>query len=251
MSRLVAGKLALVTGAGSGIGREVCRVLARDGAIVVATGRNIKTVQETVATLEDLCAEHIALNMNVSDRNSVETAFKDVVKQFSKPPTIIVNSAGIARQMFLIKLDDNTFDEVININLKGTFLVMQTAVKTMIEGNATKNSTIINISSIAARGRYVGLSTYSASKAGVVAMTKSASLEFGQFGIRVNAVLPGLIDTPMIAHISDEAREMFIKNVPLQRVGKPEEVAEVIVFLASDRSSYINGASIEVAGGKN
>jgi len=126
-------------------------------------------------------AEHIALNMNVSDRNSVETAFKDVVKQFSKPPTIIVNSAGIARQMFLIKLDDNTFDDVININLKGTFLVMQTAVKTMIEGNATKNSSIINISSIAARGRYVGLSTYSASKAGVIAMTKSASLEFGQY----------------------------------------------------------------------
>ncbi|GAB1868859.1 Estradiol 17-beta-dehydrogenase 8 [Camponotus japonicus] len=247
MSKLVDGKLALVTGAGSGIGREVCRVLARDGAIVVATGRNIKTVQETVATLEG--AEHIALNMNVSDRNSVETAFKDVVKQFSKPPTIIVNSAGIARQMFLIKLDDNTFDDVININLKGTFLVMQTAVKTMIEGNATKNSSIINISSIAARGRYVGFSTYSASKAGVIAMTKSASLEFGQFGIRVNAVLPGFIDTPMTAHISDEAREMLIKKIPLQRLGKPEDVAEVTLFLASDKSSYINGASIEVSGG--
>ncbi|GAB1868853.1 Estradiol 17-beta-dehydrogenase 8 [Camponotus japonicus] len=249
MSKLVAGKLALVTGAGSGIGREVCRVLAREGANVVAADQNIKTAQETVASLEG--TEHIALHINVGDRNSVETAFKDVVKQFSKPPTIIVNSAGIFRGIFLMEADDNTFDDVININLKGSFLVMQTAVKMMIEGNATKNSTIINISSIAARRRYVGFSTYSTSKAGVVAMTKSASLEFGQFGIRVNAVLPGLIDTPMSAHISDEAREMFIKNVPLQRVGKPEEVAEVIVFLASDRSSYINGASIEVAGGKN
>jgi len=125
--------------------------------------------------------EHIALNMNVNDRNSVETAFKDVVKQFSKPPTIIVNSASILRINFLMEVDDNTFDDVININLKGTFLVMQTAVKMMMEGNATKNSSIINISSIVARRRYVGFSTYSTSKAGVIAMTKSASLEFGQY----------------------------------------------------------------------
>ncbi|XP_025264469.1 estradiol 17-beta-dehydrogenase 8-like isoform X3 [Camponotus floridanus] len=247
MSRLVDGKLALVTGAGSGIGRHVCRVLARDGAIVVATDQNIKTVQETVATLEG--AEHIALNMNVNDRNSVETAFKDVVKQFSKPPTIIVNSAGIHRRNLLIEVDDNAFDDVINTNLKGTFLVMQTAVKTMIEGNATENSSIINISSLAATHRDVGLSIYSASKAGVIAMTKTASLEFGQFGIRVNAVLPGFIDTPMTADISDEVREMLIKQIPLQRLGKPEDVAEVILFLASDKSSYINGASIEVSGG--
>jgi len=125
--------------------------------------------------------EHIALHINVGDRNSVETAFKDVVKQFSKPPTIIVNSAGIFRRIFLMEADDNTFDDVININLKGTFLVMQTAVKMMIEGNATTNSSIINISSIAARGRNVEISIYGASKAGVIAMTKSASLEFGQY----------------------------------------------------------------------
>ncbi|GAB1868862.1 Estradiol 17-beta-dehydrogenase 8 [Camponotus japonicus] len=249
MSILLAGKLALVTGAGSGIGREVCRVLAREGANVVAADQNIKTAQETVASLEG--TKHIALNMYVNDRNSVETAFKDVVKQFSKPPTIIVNSASILRINFLMEVDDNTFDDVININLKGTFIVMQTAVKMMIEGNATKNSTIINISSIAARRRYVGFSTYSTSKAGVIAMTKSASLEFGQFGIRVNAVLPGFIETPMIAHVSDEDRKMLIKKIPLQRWGKPEEVAEVIVFLASDRSSYINGTSIEVTGGLN
>ncbi|GAB1868855.1 Estradiol 17-beta-dehydrogenase 8 [Camponotus japonicus] len=249
MSRLVAGKLALVTGAGSGIGREVCRVLAREGANVVAADQNIKTAQETVASLEG--TEHIALHINVEDRNSVETAFKDVVKEFSKPPTIIVNSAGIARKIFLMNLDDSNFDDIINVNLKGTFLVMQTAVKMMIEGNATENSSIINISSIAAKRSYVGYSTYSASKAGVIAMTKCASLEFGQFGIRVNAVLPSFIETPMTAHVSDEDREMLIKKIPLQRWGKPDEVAEVIVFLASDRSSYINGASIEVTGGSN
>ncbi|XP_019882912.1 estradiol 17-beta-dehydrogenase 8 isoform X1 [Camponotus floridanus] len=247
MSILVAGKLALVTGAGSGIGREVCRVLAREGANVVAADQNITTAQETVAFLEG--TEHIALHINVEDRNSVKTAFKDVVKQYLKPPTIIVNSAGIVRKMFLMKPDDSNFDDVINVNLKGTFLVTQIAVNMLMEGNANTNSSIINISSIAANGRYVGYSTYNASKAGVIAMTKSASLELGQFGIRVNAVLPGFIDTPMISHISEEAREMHINNIPLQRFGKPEEVAEVIVFLASDRSSYINGASIEVTGG--
>ncbi|XP_025264468.1 estradiol 17-beta-dehydrogenase 8-like isoform X2 [Camponotus floridanus] len=248
MSSLVDGKLALVTGAGSGIGREVCRVLAREGANVVAADQNIKAAQETVAYLEG--TEHIALHINVEDRNSVETAFKYVMKQFSKPPTIIVNSAGIAREMFLIKFDESNFDDIINVNLEGTFLVTQTAVKAMIEGNATENSSIINISSILAKHcNFIGHSIYCASKAGVIAMTKCASLEFGQFGIRVNAVLPGFIDTPMTADISDEVREMLIKQIPLQRLGKPEDVAEVILFLASDKSSYINGASIEVSGG--
>ncbi|XP_025264471.1 estradiol 17-beta-dehydrogenase 8-like [Camponotus floridanus] len=246
---LVAGKLAFVTGAGSGIGREVCRVLAREGANVVAADQNIKTAQETIASLEG--AEHIALHINVEDRNSVETAFKDVVKQFSKPPTIIVNSAGIYRRNFLTEVDDNIFDDVININLKGTLLVMQIATKAMIEGNATENSSIINISSIAATRRDVGQSIYSASKAGVIAMTKNASLEFGQYGIRINTVLSGFIETPMSAHVSDKIKETLIKYISLQRWGKPEEVAEVIVFLASDKSSYINGASIEVTGGLN
>ncbi|XP_039302560.1 estradiol 17-beta-dehydrogenase 8 [Solenopsis invicta] len=247
MLKLMPGKLAFVTGAGSGIGREVCRVFAREGATVIATDLNVKTAEETVATLEG--AGHAALNIDVADRNSVETAFKHVLEQFSKPPTIIVNSAGIARVHFLVKLTDNNFDDVINVNLKGTFLVMQTAVKAMIEASATKDSSIINISSIFAKRENIGHSNYCASKAGVVAMTKTASMEFGQFGIRVNSVLPGFIDTPMTATVPDKLKELFIKNIPLQRCGKPQEVAEVIAFLASDKSSYVNGASIEVTGG--
>ncbi|KAG5307181.1 DHB8 dehydrogenase, partial [Acromyrmex insinuator] len=236
-----------VTGAGSGIGREVCRVFAREGAIVVATDQNIKTAAETVTTLEG--TGHTALDVQVTDRNSVETAFKHVLKQFSRPPTVIVNSAGITRDNFLVKLSDNNFDDVINVNLKGTFLVMQTAVKAMIEANVTKDSSIINIGSIVGKNGNIGQSNYSASKAGVVAMTKSASMEFGQFGIRVNVVLPGFIDTSMTMTVPDKVKELFIKNVSLQRMGKPREVAEVIAFLASDKSSYVNGASIEVTGG--
>ncbi|EZA56843.1 estradiol 17-beta-dehydrogenase 8 isoform X1 [Ooceraea biroi] len=247
MSKLVIGKLAFVTGAGSGIGREVCRVLAREGAQVIATDQNIKSAQETVATLEG--NRHVALKVQVTDRENVETAFKDVTKQFSKPPTVVVNAAGILRDNFLVKLSDSDFDDAINVNLKGTFLIMQTAVRAMIEADVTKNSSIINISSIIGKQGNIGQANYSASKAGVIAMTKCASLELGQFGIRVNAVLPGVIDTAMTANVPDKVKAMFKKRVPLQRIGKPQEVAEVITFLASDRSSYVNGTSVEVTGG--
>lgn len=132
-------------------------------------------------TLTIAGAGHATLEVQVANRNSVETAFKQVLKQFSRPPTIVVNAAGILRDNFLVKLSDDNFDEVIDVNLKGTFLIMQTAVKAMIEANATKDSSIINISSIIAKNGNIGQTNYSASKAGVIAMTKSASLEFGQY----------------------------------------------------------------------
>lgn len=124
---------------------------------------------------------HVALDVEVTDRINVETSFKDVLKQFSKPPTIIVNSAGITRDNFLLKLSDKDFDDVINVNLKGTFLIMQTAVKAMIEANMTNNSSIINISSIVAKHGNIGQSNYTASKAGVLALTQSASMEFAKY----------------------------------------------------------------------
>ncbi|EFN87518.1 estradiol 17-beta-dehydrogenase 8 [Harpegnathos saltator] len=249
MLKLVTGKLAFVTGAGSGIGREACRVLAREGAKVVATDQNIKTAQETVNTLEG--DGHIALYVQVTNEESIQAAFKNVTKQFLKPPTIIVNAAGIVRDNFLVKLTVDDFDDVLNVNLKGTFMVMQTAVKAMIEANTTKDSSIINVSSIIGKLGNIGQTNYSASKAGVISMTKCACMELGKLGIRVNAILPGFIETPMIAGIPDNVKEMFIKKIPLQRMGKPQEVAEVIAFLASDRSSYVNGTSIEITGGMN
>ncbi|KAH0956504.1 hypothetical protein HN011_001836 [Eciton burchellii] len=247
MSKLVAKKLAFVTGAGSGIGREACRVLAREGARIIATDQNIKSAEETVAILEG--REHMALKVQLADQGSLETAFKAAIKQFSKPPTIIVNSAAIIRDNFLLKLSENDFNDVIDVNMKGTFLIMQIAARAMIEANVTKDSSIINISSIVGKRGNFGQSNYSASKAGVIALTKCASMEFGKLGIRVNTVLPGAIDTPMFAIVPDNIKEMLKKNISLKRFGKPQEVAEVIAFLASDRSSYVNGASIEVTGG--
>ncbi|KAL2737335.1 estradiol 17-beta-dehydrogenase 8 [Vespula maculifrons] len=247
MSNILVGKLAFVTGAGSGIGRETCRVLAREGAKVIAADQNIKTAEETINILNG--SDHIALSVNVTNPRNVEQVFKHIVNQFSTSPTIIVNSAGITRDNFLLKLSEIDFDNVVNVNLKGTFLVMQSAVKAMIETGTTEGSSIINVSSIIGKLGNIGQGNYSASKAGVEALTKTASMEFGKLGIRVNAVLPGFIDTPMTATVPDNVKNMFIKRIPFERMGKPNEVAEVIAFLASSRSSYVNGASIEVTGG--
>ncbi|KAI4503115.1 hypothetical protein M0802_002159 [Mischocyttarus mexicanus] len=247
MSNLVAGKLAFVTGAGSGIGRETCRILAREGAKVIAVDQNLKMAEDTVKILNGV--DHIALKVNVTDLHNVQEAFKQTVKRYSTSPTIIVNSAGITRENFILNLSEAEFDEVINVNLKGTFLVMQTAVKSMIETEQTEGSSIINIASIVGKVGNIGQGNYSASKAGVEGLTRTACLEFAKLGIRVNAILPGLIETAMTDTIPEKVKAMFIEKIPFKRMGKPNEIAEVITFLASSKSSYISGASIEVTGG--
>ncbi|KZC11493.1 Estradiol 17-beta-dehydrogenase 8 [Dufourea novaeangliae] len=216
---MVAGKLAFVTGAGSGIGKEVCRILARQGAKVVATDRNLQAVEETVESLND-SKQHLALNLEVSDAASVKEAFTNAINKYSRPPTIIVNSAGITLQR-------------------------------MIEAQASKDGSIVNLSSISGKAGNIGQANYAASKAGVIALTQTACYEFGQFGVRVNAVLPGFIQTPMTETVPDKVQQLVIKKISLGRMGKPEEVAEVITFLASSKSSYVSGASIEVTGGMN
>ncbi|XP_017880767.1 estradiol 17-beta-dehydrogenase 8 [Ceratina calcarata] len=244
---MVVGKVAFVTGAGSGIGREVCRALARQGARVIGADRNLKSAEETIASLNG--REHLALHVDVSNELSVDDALKSAVDKYSTPPTVIVNSAGITRDQFILKLASKDFDEVLHVNLKGTFNVIKGAVREMIDADVSRDGSIVNLSSIIGKVGNMGQANYAASKAGVTALTRTASLEFGQFGIRVNAVLPGFIETPMTETVPDNVKQMFIKKVPLRRMGKPAEVAEVITFLASGKSSYINGASIEVTGG--
>ncbi|XP_053988207.1 estradiol 17-beta-dehydrogenase 8 isoform X1 [Hylaeus volcanicus] len=244
---MVAGKIAFVTGAGSGIGREVCRLLAKQGSKVIAADRNLQTAQETVDTLND--SNHLALQLEVSNLSSVKEAFKSAINKYSKPPTIVVNSAGITRDQFILKLSEDEFDRVLDVNLKGTFLVIQTAVKEMIDADVNRGSSIVNVGSIISVNGNMGQANYAASKAGVEALSKTATLEFGQFGIRVNTVLPGFIETPMTDIVPDNVKQMFIKRISLRRMGKPSEVAEVITFLASSKSSYVNGASINVTGG--
>ncbi|XP_047035657.1 estradiol 17-beta-dehydrogenase 8 [Helicoverpa zea] len=249
---MVAGRLALVTGAGSGIGRATCQILSREGAIVIAADRNYDAAVETIKTHTALAsgsneADHMAVELDVANPKSVQNILQTAIKQYKAPPTIIVNSAGITRDNWLLKLSEEDYDSVLNINLKGTFLVMQTFSRAMTEAGLP--GSIINISSIIGKYGNMGQTNYSASKAGVIAMTQSAAKELGKYNIRVNVVLPGFIDTPMVKTVPEKVQQAILKQVPLGRLGQPSELAEVIAFLSSDKSSFMTGASVDVTGG--
>ncbi|KAJ8681444.1 hypothetical protein QAD02_017231 [Eretmocerus hayati] len=244
---LLSGRLAIVTGAASGIGRAVCGLLASNAAKVIAADRNVKAAEEALDEIQG--SEHIAVEIDVKSSKSIDDAFTMAKKHFLVPPTIVVNSAGITRDNFLLKLSEQDFDEVLAVNLRGTFLITQYAAKAMINSGIAEGGSIINVASLIGKTGNIGQSNYAASKAGVEALTKTAAMEFGQFGIRVNAVLPGFIETPMTEIVPDKVKKMFIERIPLRRMGKPIEVAEMILFLASTKSSYINGASIDITGG--
>lgn len=238
------GKLAIVTGAGSGIGRAVCKVLARDGARIIAADKNLQTARETIT---ELGQESSAVEVDVSSLDSVCKALSTCIEKYKQPPSIVVNSAGITRDRYLLKMEERDYDDVYKVNLKGTFLITQQFANAMVQYKIS--GSIVNIASIAAKLTTVGQANYAASKSGVISFTEVAAKEFGKFNIRVNSILPGYIDTPMVDVVPEHIKEKVTRICPLGRLGKPEEVAEVISFLASKKASYINGASVEVTGG--
>ncbi|XP_067640271.1 (3R)-3-hydroxyacyl-CoA dehydrogenase [Eurosta solidaginis] len=240
------GKLAIVTGAGSGIGRATCRLLARDGAKVIAADRNMKSAEQTVN--EIACDNVIPLKLDVSSLASVSKSVTFSIEHFMQPPSIVINSAGITRDGYLLKLTEKDYDEVYEVNLKGTFLMTQQFARAMIE-HQIRNGTIINLSSIVARMNNPGQANYAATKAGVISLSEIAAKEFGKFGIRVNAILPGFINTPMVDSVPEKIKTDILQRCPMGRLGRPEEIANVIAFLASEKSSYVNGAAIPVTGG--
>ncbi|CAG9765106.1 unnamed protein product [Ceutorhynchus assimilis] len=233
--------------AGSGIGRATCQLLAKEGATVLAADKILSSAEETVKLLPQ-DQKHLSVQLSVENKENVKEALENAIKIYSKPPSIIVNAAGITRDNFLGKLSEEDFMEVIDVNLKGTFLIVQHFANALVKHQVGKAS-IINIGSIVAKYGNMGQANYCASKAGVDLLTKVASKEYAKMGIRVNTVLPGMISTPMTLAVPEKVKDKFLAMIPLGRFGQPEEVAEVILFLASDKSSYINGASIEVTGG--
>ncbi|XP_026764393.1 estradiol 17-beta-dehydrogenase 8 [Galleria mellonella] len=250
---IVAGRLALVTGAGSGIGRAACQVLSREGATVIAADRNYESAVETIKTHTALASganavgDHSAVELDVSDSNAVQKLVQTTLKQYKVPPTIVVNSAGITRDNWLLKMSEEDYSRVLDVNLKGTFLVMQACAKALTD--ASLPGSIVNISSIVGKYGNMGQTNYAGSKAGVIGMSQSAAKELGKFNIRVNVILPGFIDTPIIKTVPDKVMQGILKLVPLGRIGNPIEVAEVIAFLGSDKSSFITGATLDVTGG--
>ncbi|XP_060523677.1 (3R)-3-hydroxyacyl-CoA dehydrogenase isoform X2 [Cylas formicarius] len=197
-------KLAFVTGAGSGLGRATCLALAREKAVIVAADANIKTAKETVNLItKESKQNHLAVEVQVESSKSVREALAQVLQNYITPPSVIVNSAGILRDNFLTKLSEEDFDEVLAINLKGTFLVTQIFANAIIE-HQIKNGSIINIGSIVGKYGNLGQANYTASKAGVELLSKTASQELGKFGIRVNTILPGMIWTPMLQSVPEK-----------------------------------------------
>ncbi|XP_026323933.1 estradiol 17-beta-dehydrogenase 8 [Hyposmocoma kahamanoa] len=249
---IVAGRLALVTGAGSGIGRAACQVLSREGATVIAADLNYDSAMETIKTIPlasgaNAVGDHSAIELEVSQSASVQKALDTAMEHYKAPPTIIVNSAGIVRDNWLLKMSEEDFDKVVAVNLKGTFLVMQTFAKALTA--ASLPGSIINISSIVGKYGNMGQVNYVGSKAGVVGMSRVAALELGKSNIRVNAILPGFIDTPIIKSVPEKVMKEFLARIPLGRQADPVEVGELITYLASEKSSYVNGAVIDIAGG--
>ncbi|KAK6640737.1 hypothetical protein RUM44_012434 [Polyplax serrata] len=242
---MLTSKLALITGAGSGIGKATSLCFAREGAIVIAVDKNEQSAAEVKKAIGG--QQHSAYEMDVSNSESIKKVVREILKVHKNPPSVIVNCAGITMDNFIMNMSEESFSKVLDVNLKGTFLVMQNFAKLLIDNNM--KGSVVNIGSIIGKIGNIGQSNYAASKAGVELVTKSAAKEFGRYGIRCNAVLPGFIETPMVATVPEKVKNLFTKQICLGRLGLPEEVAEVITFLASDKSSYVNGASIEVTGG--
>merc|ERR1719433_1431572 len=191
--------------------------------------------------------DHYSVATDVSQSDSVSESFQRVLEKYKRPPDIIVNSAGITKDGFLLRMKEEDFDQVMDVNLKGTFLVTQTAASLMKENQLA--GSIVNIASIVARTGNIGQANYTASKAGVIGFTKTAAKELGKFGIRVNVILPGFIKTPMTDVVPDKVKEAFVSQIPLGEFGLPVDIAEVAAFLASSRSKYITAASLDVNGG--
>ncbi|XP_014681868.1 PREDICTED: estradiol 17-beta-dehydrogenase 8-like isoform X2 [Priapulus caudatus] len=245
---LLLGRLALVTGGGSGIGRATSLALAREGAKVAVADIHFANAEQTVRDLGQINDKYAPFQVDVSQEGDVRKLFDSIVSRFSVAPSIVVNSAGITRDNMLLQMEVSDFDRVIAVNLKGTWLVCQAAARLMIDNNAS-NCSIINISSIVGKVGNIGQTNYCASKAGVLGLTKSLALELVKQKIRCNVIQPGFTQSPMTGKLPERFKDKMLQMVPMRRMGTAEEVAEVAIFLASDRSSYMTGATVEVTGG--
>ena len=243
-------KVALITGARQGMGKSDAIALAKQGVKVVVTDINQADCQKVVDEIKNSGGEAIALRLDVSDKSEVDSVVAKIVKKFGQLD-ILINNAGICQFKPFLELSEKDWDRTIDINLKGEFLCAQAAARIMKE---QKGGTIVNIASVAMGQQGVGIPNiahYCASKGGIAAMTEALAVELAPFNIRVNAIAPGMIETPMIDVVKSDPKtlEAMLQRVPLKRVGRPEEVSELVVFLASDSSSYITGAVVVIDGG--
>jgi len=238
------GMVALVTGAAQGIGKATAEVFAREGASIVLNDINEEGVKKAARDIEALGVECLPVVANTSLLSDVEKMYGQVMDKFGRLD-ILVNNAGITRDGLLHKMTEEQWKLVIDVNLTGVFFCLQGAAKIM---RANGGGKIVNISSVARYGN-VGQANYSSTKAAVVGLTRTAAKELARKNIRVNCVAPGPINTEMLQAVPEKVLEKLIQPIPLQRVGTPEELANTVLFLASDQSSYITGQVINCDGG--
>lgn len=240
-------KVAVVTGAGRGLGEAAAVRLAEEGAKVVASDVDEAGARQTAEKIQATGRESIAVKTDVSLRQDAESLMEAAIKAFGRID-ILINNAGITRDTSIRKMTEEDWDQVLNINLKGSFNCAQFAARQMIE---QKYGKIINISSRAYLGN-PGQANYSSSKAGILGLTRSLALELGRYNINVNAIAPGMIRTPGVTSLGhfEKIVERAIQSTPLGRIGEPIDVAHVVLFLASDESCYITGDVIHVTGGR-
>jgi len=239
------GKVALVTGGAQGIGKVTALHLASKGADVAVSDINMDGALKTAEEIEGLGRRGLALEGDVSNPADAEVIVAKTVERLGGID-ILVNNAGITRDKLLLRMTEEDWDAVLNINLKGTFNCTKAAVKYMVKN---KSGRVVNIASVVGEMGNAGQANYAASKAGIIGLTKSVAREYAQRGINVNAIAPGYIETPMTEALSENVKAELKAQIPMARLGTPSDVANAVYFLVSDASSYITGHVLNVNGG--
>jgi 3-oxoacyl-[acyl-carrier protein] reductase len=239
------GKVAVVTGAARGIGRAVAERLARDGADVVICDLQAEWLADTAGAIQAMGRKALPVAVDVGDGESVNACVAETIRVFGRVD-IMVNNAGITKDTLLVRMTDEAWDDVLRVNLKGTFLFSRAVAKHMMK---QRGGAIVNIASVIGLIGNAGQCNYAASKAGAIALTKSTAKELAGRGVRVNAIAPGFISSKMTDALSQEIRDQMLANIPLQRFGVAEDVAAAVAFLASEEAGYVTGQVLSVNGG--
>jgi 3-oxoacyl-[acyl-carrier protein] reductase len=239
------GKKALITGASRGIGKAVAMKLAAEGADVIVTATSLDRAKQTADQIILLGRKAIPVKVDVSVASDVEALFQVVVEEFGSLD-ILVNNAGITRDGLLMRMKDEDWDSVLDVNLKGTFLCTREAIKLMAKA---KSGRIVTISSVVGEMGNAGQANYCASKAGIIGFTKAVAREYAKRNITVNAVAPGFVETDMTGVLTEGVRDELLKQIPVNRFGSPEDIANAVYYLVSDLGSYVTGQVLAVNGG--
>ncbi len=239
------GKITLVTGASRGIGRAIAESLGKAGATVIGTATSESGANSISDYFKEAGINGVGKVLNVTDTDSIDTLIKDITTEFGAI-TILVNNAGITRDNLMLRMKEDEWNDIMSTNLTSVFRLSKACLKGMMKA---KQGRIISISSVVGSTGNAGQANYAAAKAGVVGFSKSLAQEIGSRGITVNVVSPGLIDTDMTRELSEDQRSLLLKNIPLGKLGQSEDIANAVLFLASDMATYISGETLHVNGG--